>query len=204
MAKDENGSLEHPAPPSDRSLLRRYRIGSQDAATQLYQRYVERLRALTRAKCPTALARTVDADDIVQSVFASFFQKAGAGEYDVPAGEELWKLFLVMALNKIRAKSNYWLADKRDIRLTLGGDSLRENESAVQSKIAADAEESFLQVVIDEALESLPAGHRPIIRLRTEGYEVAEIAAKLHRAQRTVERVLQNFRSRMADLLGHD
>src|SRR5262249_50232185 len=187
--------------PSDRCLLRRYRHGSQEAATELYHRYVERLRALTRAKCPTALARTVDADDIVQSVFANFFQKAGTGDYDVPAGEELWKLFLVMALNKIRAKSNYWLADKRDLRLTRGGDSLNEGEPAAAAMADDQAEEAFLQMVIDEALDALPESHRPIIRLRTEGYEVAEIANKLHRAQRTVERVLQNFRKNMAEVL---
>ena len=204
MASIEKGVPERQPAPSDRSLLRRYRIGSQDAATELYHRYAERLRALARAKCPAALSRTMDVDDLVQSVFANFFQKAGTGDYDVPAGEELWKLFLVMALNKIRAKRNYWLADKRNVHLTHGGESLAECEPSESARSGDQNEHVFLQMVIDEALERFPAGHREIIRLRTEGYEVAEIAAKLHRAQRTVERVLQSFRSHMADLLRMD
>src|SRR5579884_2141861 len=103
---------------SDASLLRRLRQGSEDAATQLYLRYAHRLRALARAQSSPELARRVEAEELVQSIFGSFFRAAGAGHYDVPVGEELWKLFLVIALNKIRAKGNYHRAAKRDVRQT--------------------------------------------------------------------------------------
>src|SRR5437762_486755 len=105
-----------PGEPTDSSLLRRLREGNQDAATKLYLRYAERLRLLARAECSPDLARRIDADDIVQSVFASFFQGVNRGLYEVPAGEELWKLFLVIALNKIRAKGVFHRAAKRDVR----------------------------------------------------------------------------------------
>src|SRR4051794_4952304 len=85
-----------PGPPeetrdevSDRSLLRKLRQGSEDAARQLYLRYAERLYALARAQSSPDLARRVDAEEIVQSVFGSFFRVAGSGDYDVPEGEEL-------------------------------------------------------------------------------------------------------------------
>ena len=48
--------------------------------------------------------------------WSSFFRKAGSGDYEVPHGEDLWKLFLVMALNKVRAKGAFHRAAKRDIR----------------------------------------------------------------------------------------
>src|SRR2546428_2278489 len=86
---------------SDRSLLGRIRRGQKDAATVLYMRYAERLRALAVAQCSPGLAKRVEPDDIVQSVFRTFFRRVTQGQYDVPAGEELWKLLLVMALNKI-------------------------------------------------------------------------------------------------------
>src|SRR5437762_765178 len=90
--------------PSDHTLLERLREGSEGAAAILYTRYSRRLRELARAQCSPDLARRVEADDIVQSVFASFFRGLNRGYYDLPAGEELWKLFLVIALNKIRDK----------------------------------------------------------------------------------------------------
>src|SRR5436305_1976833 len=61
------------APPpegTDRSLLRRFKAGSDEAATQLYLRYARRLYQLARSQCPADLAQRVDAEDIVQSVFS--------------------------------------------------------------------------------------------------------------------------------------
>ena len=98
---------------SDRSLVRRLRTGSQDAATQLYLRYAKRLHGLTRAKCSPDLASRVDSEDIVQSVFRTFFRRVQKGEYDVPDGEELWKLFLVIGLNKIQSVGTFHRAAKR-------------------------------------------------------------------------------------------
>jgi RNA polymerase sigma-70 factor, ECF subfamily len=185
--------------PSDHSLLRRLRGGSQDAATLLYLRYAHRLRALTRTKFAPDLARRVDVDDIVQSVFGSFFRGASRGDYDVPAGEELWKLFLVIALNKIRAKGAYHRAAKRDVRLTAGSEGLEQvAETSAEQDEAAYA---VLQMTIDEALQRLPPQHRQMLTLRVEGCEVAEIARRTGRAKRTVERILQECRKRLADLL---
>ena len=185
--------------PSDHSLLRRLRGGSQDAATLLYLRYAHRLRALTRTKFATDLARRLDVDDIVQSVFGSFFRGASRGDYDVPAGEELWKLFLVIALNKIRAKGAYHRAAKRDVRLTAGSEVLEQvAETPAEQDEAAFA---VLQMTIDEALARLPPQHRQMLTLRIEGCEVAEIARRMARSKRTVERILQECRKRLADLL---
>src|SRR5215475_4943858 len=55
--------------PSDHSLLARLRGGQQDAATELYLRYAQRLRALVRSRCSPQLSRQLEPDDIVRSVF---------------------------------------------------------------------------------------------------------------------------------------
>src|SRR5688572_7541250 len=85
------------SPPSvsgrtDHSLLRRIRDGEQEAATTLYLRYAERLEALAKANTAAALAIRIDPEDVVQSVFRTFFRRASEGHYDVPEGDELWKL----------------------------------------------------------------------------------------------------------------
>jgi RNA polymerase sigma-70 factor (ECF subfamily) len=182
-----------PGELTDSSLLRRIRLGNEDAATQLYLRYAHRLHALTRAQSSPELARRVDAEEIVQSIFGSFFRGATAGLYDVPVGEELWKLFLVLALNKIRAKGTYHRAAKRDVRRTEGGERLDhcEDEAAL----------SFLQLSVSEALAELPPSQRQMVSLRIEGYEVAEIAQATGRSKRTVERLLQDARKKLAHLL---
>ena len=65
----------------------------------------------------------VDAEEIVQSVFRTFFRRAAHGHYSVPDGEEMWKLLLVIALNKVRAAGAYHRAAKRDMRQTVGGEA---------------------------------------------------------------------------------
>src|SRR4051812_44816665 len=91
-ASGEGGESEA---PTDRSLLLRLQMGRPDAPTQLYLRYAQRLHALAQKQSSPELARRLEPDDIVQSVFRTFFRRAAAGQYEVPEGEEIWKLLLV-------------------------------------------------------------------------------------------------------------
>lgn len=182
---------------SDHSLLRRVRGGNERAATELYLRYAERLNALARAKSSTELAKRVEAEEIVQSVFGSFFRGAQQGYYDIPVGEELWKLFLVIALNKIRAKGVFHTAAKRDSRRTQGDEAMQR-----QAESASEGEPFGLKVLeftINESLAAFPPHYREVLEWRVEGYEVEEIAQKAQRSKRTVERILQEIR----EILSH-
>ena len=191
-----------PQEASDRSLIRRLRTGSQDAATQLYTRYANRLHGLSFAKCSSDLKSRFDPDDIVQSVFRTFFRRVGKGEYDVPDGDDLWKLFLVIGLNKIKAAGAFNRAAKRDVRATIGS---KELELASDATVETDEMSlSVLRMSIDEVLEDLTQSHRDIIHLRIEEYEVAEIAERIGRSKRSVERILQEFRKAMVGLIRED
>jgi RNA polymerase sigma factor (sigma-70 family) len=184
--------------PSDRSLLRHLRNGEPDAATQLYLRYASRLRALVRARCSPQLSRRLEPDDIVQSVFRRFFQQVTQGDYDVPPGEELWGLFLVIALNKIRTEEAFHRASKRDVRVKT------QPADSGQFDVAGDEDgaTALLQLCVEDALSQLSPLHRQLVELRLEGHEVAEIAQQTGRAKRTVERLLHDTRAQLKHLLG--
>lgn len=184
------------AAPTDTSLLRRLRRGDEDAATRLYLRYERRLRGLAQKQMSKSLDRHVDPEDIVQSVFRCFFRGVHRGLYEVPDGEELWKLLLVIALNKIREKGAYFLADKRDVRrTTLSPERLRSIPGPQEQALAE------LQLAIQEIFATLTASERSMVELRIEGHQVAEIASKTGRSKRMVERVLQQFRSTLDSLI---
>lgn len=159
---------EPPEPPaadlSDAALLGRYRRGEDDAATELDLRYAGRPQA---AQAAPDLQRRIDPDDIVQSVFRTFFRRAAAGQYEVPAGEELWKLFLVIGPNKVRAVAAHHRAARRDVRATAVGGEFEK--AADDTPAADDADLHVLRLTIDEP----PAPGR---------------------AKRSVERILQEFR----------
>ena len=188
--------------PSDYSLLRRLRGGQPDAATELYLRYADRVRGVARAATSADLGRRLDADDIVQSVFRTFFRRAAQDKYDVPEGEDLWKLFLIIALHKIRSVATFHRAAKRDVRATANG----LTDAPTGQHLAAPDEMALatLRMVIDEVLGALPPSMRTIVELRVEGHELEQIARRTQRSRRSVDRALHEFRARLSPLIRED
>jgi RNA polymerase sigma-70 factor (ECF subfamily) len=182
--------------PSDHSLLRRFRDGDPDAADHLYRRYAVRVHALARKRCLPHLAPGFDADDVAQSVFVTFFRKARAGAYDVPPGEDLWKLFLVMTLNEVRSRVAFHQAAKRDARLTRGMPA--DDPGRLREPHSHDFTFTFMQLCVREACERMPETHRTVMELRLCGYEVGEIAERTGRPRRTVERILKTAREHLS------
>ena len=179
---------------TDKSLLRRFQDGDEVAAADLYHRYAPRLRTLAHQHFGHDFAGRFDADDIVQSVFRTFFQGVRRQAYEVPPDGELWALLMVLALNKVRELVGKHRALKRSVHQTVTVDDLDSLPA-----LAGDAEAAaLLRLVFDEQLADLPASNREIVRLRVEGYEVGEIAGRTGRARRTVERVLHDFRNRLS------
>jgi RNA polymerase sigma factor (sigma-70 family) len=187
---ESNGS-----PKTDQSLLRRFRSGEQDAAAALYARYAQKVEAVAKARTSPALAPRLDADDVVQSVFRTFFRRAAEGQYEVPDGAELWNLLHVISLNKIRSLATHHRAAKRSVAATTALDESRES--------ARDDHDALLilKMIIDETLKALPDDQQRMVQLRIEGHSVADIAAVTQRSKRSVERLLQDFRSRLSRLV---
>jgi RNA polymerase sigma-70 factor (ECF subfamily) len=184
---DENPS---PSPRySDASLLVRFQSGEDDAATALYSRYAERLVDLANRSAGDDLSARVDAEDIVQSVFRTFFRRVSDGHYLIPEGEELWKLLLVIALNKVRQIAEHHRRIKRDVGHT---QHIGDHDLGAPT----DASE-VLRLTIEDILETLPRAHQEVIHYRIDGYEISESASRVSLSRRSVERILQSFRSRL-------
>jgi len=191
--------LERAAGGSDGSLVRRFRAGDEDAATNLYKRYAERLHRLAQRNTALDLNRRFDAEDVVQSVFRTFFRRVQTGCYDLPAGDELWRLLLVISLNKIRTLAVHHRAQKRDVGATIAPDS--ELLSQLADKNADNLALASLKMVIGDVLSDLPEVQQEMIVRRIDGCQVEEIAAETGRSKRTVERVLQDFRERLRGII---
>lgn len=187
-----------PQPSTDQTLLRRFRSGEQDAAAELYVRYAQRLEKLAESQSSGQLARRKGADDIIQSVFRTFFRRVSKGQYDVAEGQDLWRLLLVLALNKIRNAASFHQAGKRDVRRT-------REVAPDQAACLEDTDQEALLVLrmtIDEVLSQQSESNQKIIQLRIDGHSLAEIAERTGRAQRSIERVLQAFRKSLLAEIG--
>jgi RNA polymerase sigma-70 factor (ECF subfamily) len=199
MKETDDTTGDEVAGMTDESLVRRFRDGEDDAATALYYRYAQRLFKLADRMVYNDVALQSDREGIVQSVFRTFFRRASSGQYNVLSGDDLWRLMLAIALNKIRATGAKLRAAKRDVKRT-------RRLADLHSGIEPGGEDHeipllHLKMTINELLSRLPVEHHQIVLLRIDGYEVAEIAERSGRAKRSIERILQGFRQQLESLL---
>lgn len=187
------------ADPADHALLVELRNGNEEAAAQLYNRYARRLRALAEKQTGKDLANRFDSEDVIQSVFRCFFERARNGLYDVPTGGDLWPLLLVIALQKVRAYGSHHRARRRDVRREQDAEEAGIRQAS--PRLTPDEPQSLLKLIAEETLELLPPLHRQVARWRLEGYDHEEIAVKTGRSKRTIERIFQECRTILQQLL---
>jgi len=104
-----------------RHVFDRMKGGDEEAARELFNRYLSRLVALARSRLSEKLERKVDADDVVQSAFRSFFVRARDGQYAIERAGDLWSLLATITRHKLLKKSRVlppnknaaWIATKR-------------------------------------------------------------------------------------------
>jgi RNA polymerase sigma-70 factor (ECF subfamily) len=158
-------------------FFQRIRGGDDRGACVLVQRYELILQRYVRLRLgdPT-LARQVDAEDICQSVLASFFVRAASGQFEIAGPEQLMALLRQMARNKLAFQSRKHKQQKRD-RGRVADAPVEEIDplagGATPSRIVAGKE------LLDELRQRLSAEERQIAELRSQGEGWAEIAAKL-------------------------
>jgi DNA-directed RNA polymerase specialized sigma24 family protein len=83
-------------------LIRGIRASDQEAAHQFVRQFESVIRRQVRIHLTDPkLCRLFDSEDVCQMIFASFFIRAAAGQYDLERPEQLLKLLATMARNKV-------------------------------------------------------------------------------------------------------
>jgi RNA polymerase sigma-70 factor (ECF subfamily) len=186
----------------DRSgdLLARWRSGDQQAAAVLFGRYADRLIALVRSRLSAKFSQRLDAEDVVQSVYRTFFADARDNRFELQRGGDLWRLLVTIALHKLQHQVKKNLRDKRTVnrQQSLGSD---DSLFGLESKVPADApsplEAAALADELEQLMRDLEPLHRRILELRLQGYNLDEIAADTDRSERTVRRVLERIKEQL-------
>src|SRR4051812_42199279 len=92
-------------------LLGRFREGDPRAAEVLFERYAVRLARLAEQRLSRKVAGRVDAEDVVQSVFRTFFHRCARGEFRIDSSAQLWRLLVTITLRKTQAHVRHHTAD---------------------------------------------------------------------------------------------
>jgi RNA polymerase sigma-70 factor (ECF subfamily) len=162
---------------SFQDLVRQVRAGSADAARDLVRQYEPAIRRMVRFRLSDSrLTHIFESMDICQSVFASFFVRAGAGQYDLEQPENLIKLLTVMARKKLAAQARNQRRQRRDHRRAR---SAADNVAALVANQSTPAEHAAGAELLRKGWAMLSVEERQIADLRKDGLDWAVIADRL-------------------------
>ena len=179
-------------------LFHRHREGDPEAAGQIFDYFSRRLCPLAEQHLSQKLAGRVEGEDVVQSVFRTFFARSANGEFTIDSRAQLWQLLVKITVLKARQKGRHHTAEKRDARreqLISGEDWLVE----CVNREPGPEEAAVLVDQIETLLDGLPALYEQILEQRLQGFAVAEIAADRGGSRLTVYRALGLLQKRLND-----
>ncbi|MBW3539047.1 MAG: sigma-70 family RNA polymerase sigma factor [Planctomycetes bacterium] len=184
-----------------RSIFKRVQKGEEQAAREVFERYLSRLVALARSRLSEKLQQKVDAEDIVQSAFRSFFTRARSGEYTIERSGELWSLLAAITRHKLLKKAEHFRQEKRDFRqdLPLGTSSRFEADTFPEEPTVEEA--VALSDELELLMSRLDPRQREMLELRLQGATIPAVAQSVHRSERTVRRFLGGFRRQLEERL---
>lgn len=181
-----------------RDFLRRIHEGDEDAARDLLLKYEAEVRLVVRRQLPRLLRSRFDSLDFLQSVWGSFFHRVRTTPTEFDDGRHLVAFLARAAKNKVIDEYRRAGSQKGDMRREepLWSEGDRPKDVAAQIETAsqvAEAKEAFVML-----RDLVPEERRALLELKAAGLSSREIGQRLGISERTVQRVLEDLRRKVA------
>lgn len=181
----------------DRTLAQECEAGNERAFEAIFERYGDKLIKVAGKRISERLASRIEAEDVVQSVFRTFFGRVQEHRFTFQHADDLWKLLVSMTLNKLRNKVDFHTAAKRDVdaEQPLGGgtSSFPSAFDPTGQEPSPEAVVAFLDL-LENFMKDLRPQDRRILEYRLQGWTQDEIAREVCCTERTVRRVIDRIR----------
>lgn len=177
------------------------KCGDSVAANLIWQHYFDRLVRMVRQKLLGQNRAVSDEEDIVLSVFDSFYVAVEKGRFpDLSDRYDLWRLLLRMSARKVVDKRRHDQRQRRggEVKL-LSFNQAQEDDSVIEAignepspdmvLMMQESVEQFFSHLGDGQLTDLAGG-------KLEGYSNAELAKRFDCSERTIERRLHLIREK--------
>jgi RNA polymerase sigma-70 factor (ECF subfamily) len=196
-------------PLSFDEIFAQLRQGDEAAATQVFQRFSRQLLALADHRLRGSLRQKVDAEDVVQSVFRTFFSRLSKGQFTVGGWESLGGLLTRITVRKCGKWMDYYHAEARNLDREwsppqAGSDSDQNQSGRVGweflDRQPSPSEVAVLTETVQEMLRGLDEREQQIITLSIQGHAVGDIIQQTGCTQSKVYRLLRMIRERLQAL----
>jgi len=170
----------------------------------LVDRFTARLLELARHRLPDRVRSRVDPEDLVQSVYRTFFQRLKDGRFSFVDSGDLWRLLAAMTFHRATKAVRFHQQQRGDVRRErplAGSDNSPGGSAAIVEPQPGWDDLIALFDALGRLLDRLPEKYREIAVLQLEGHSVDEIARAVWRSRRTVFRALAELEALAARLL---
>jgi RNA polymerase sigma-70 factor (ECF subfamily) len=181
----------------------RLRSGDGEAARQLVRQFTHSLIALARRRLPGRLQRKVDAEDVVQSVYRSFFRRLDRGRIELRDWSSLRHLLATMTKCKCINQVNHFAAEGHKAELEVPLPLTTEEGDpgpTLASRLPAPDQAAELAETVEYLLRGFEDWQREVVVLYRERYTIPEISERVRYSERAVHRTLERVRMRLKQL----
>jgi RNA polymerase sigma-70 factor (ECF subfamily) len=175
----------------------RLQIGDDEAAQRVFERFGQRLIALARSRLDGRVRQKVDPEDVIQSVWKSFFLRQAQGQFDLRDWDSLWTILTLITVRKCGRWREHFQAGMRDVAVEVRAWEVLDREPSPE-------EAAVLTETVEQVMRGLEGPQRDVVLLSLQGHTVAEVSTAVGRTRRTVQRVLREVRQRLEQLRAQD
>ncbi|MBK9387553.1 MAG: hypothetical protein IPN34_22290 [Planctomycetes bacterium] len=162
--------------------------GEGEAAERIWRQYFEQCCRLARARFAAPLRREHDAEDVASSALRALCAGVEAGRFDrLESRNDLWRLLATITIRKASNAARHRLGRPEVGESALGGDATGALPFQELSDQRVLGEWS---AICDEMIEKLEPKLKEVALLRLQGFTNPEIAERLERSVKTIERYL--------------
>lgn len=167
-----------------------------------FDRFTRRLIGLARNHLDARLQHKIEPEDVVQSVYRSFFLRYG---HELAADQEiegLWPLLTLITVRKCADRVRYYQAERRNLAREVkpGADDRLQAWQEAMGREPTPEHAAVLAETLENLLSNLDADDRPIIELSLQGFSTQEVSERLGRAERSVRRLRERVRKQLERL----
>jgi len=171
--------------------------GDEDAAQAIWEVFFKRVRGLAAKKLNGASQRAADGEDVAISAMHAFYVGARDGRFQkLESRDDLWQILCMLAARKAAL---HWRKQKS--RKEIGESAIAQRgpngQLGIEQIIEGRPDDQFMESLSGtsyELISMLDDRLREVAVLRLEGHTNREIADKIKRSVKSVERYLATIR----------
>jgi RNA polymerase sigma factor (sigma-70 family) len=187
--------------PDFSDFIRRIRAGDDAAAVELVRQFEPLIRREVRSRiADNRLNRAFDSGDVSQSVFGNFFTRVTSGDYELDRPEQLVRLLVTMARNRLMSRARNERRLVRDVRRVATAPTALEQAA---TKLPSPSQIASQKEQLELLKASLSDTEQQIFELRSAGFSWDEVATQMGGSSQARRMQLSRSLDRIEQCLGH-